>query len=463
MAKKNKIQENKTSSEVIQESRMGLTLTITLIAWLFFAIIFGVVIGAQAISTAKTQNNILTTALQSSTGQNPGDQGGFFPGQNRNFSPEAEKCIIVKTDGNGHALVNYVQLSAYSEDIRDEIVLQAMETEDGRYNVGSNYFLVRSQENSDGTTTYAIMDVSLDRSQLIDVTLICIIVHCLVVITIGLLAFFLTKRALKPIAQAFEKQRELTANASHELKTPLTVISTNVSVIKSEPESTIKDNQKWIESIDTQVNRMNELIKSMLELSKMDSTKLLHLPLDFSDVTEGQCLDYEVVCFEKQIAFEYNVEPNLTILGDKPSLQRLVLILLDNATKYCTGEDRRINLNLVQEKKLVHLSVLNTGTPISEENSKRVFDRFYRADSSRTKETDSNSFGLGLSIAQSTVQDHGGKISCHGIENVGTQFDVYLPLPSKKEMQEAINSQKEIDKKKKEREEKREEYSNSEE
>ena len=70
---------------------------------------------------------------------------------------------------------------------------------------------------------------------------------------------------------------------------------------------------------------------------------------------------------------------------------------------------------------------------------------------------------LGLSIAQSTVQDHGGKISCHGIENVGTQFDVYLPLPSKKEMQEAINSQKEIDKKKKEREEKREEYSNSEE
>ena len=111
---------------------------------------------------------------------------------------------------------------------------------------------------------------------------------------------------------------------------------------------------------------------------------------------------------------------------------------------------------------MVHLSVLNTGVPISEENSKRVFDRFYRADTSRTKETEDNSFGLGLSIAQSTVQDHGGKISCHGVEGVGTQFDVYLPLPTKKEMQEATESQKEIESKKKDRKEKREEYNSDE-
>lgn len=454
MAKKNKIKQNRTSAEVIQDSRMGLTLTITIIAWVFFAIIFGVVIGAEAISNAKTQNQVLDTALKFN---NPGG----FPGQ-KIFNPDAERCIVLTKDNNGNVQANNMQLTVYSEDIRNDIAYEAINTENGTFNVDSNYFVVKSQKYSNGYTTYAIMDITQDRSQLIDTALICIIVHGVTVIIIGLLAFFLTKLALKPIAQSFEKQRELTANASHELKTPLTVISTNLSVLKSEPDSSVKDNEKWINSIDTQVTRMNELIKSMLELSKMDSTKLLHLPLDFSNITEGQCLDYEVVCFEKQIPLEYNVEPNITILGDKASLQRLVLILLDNATKYCTGEERKITLNLSLDKKMVHLSVLNTGVPISEENSKRVFDRFYRADTSRTKETENNSFGLGLSIAQSTVQDHGGRISCHGVEGVGTQFDVYLPLPTKKELQEAIESQKEIEFKKKDREEKREEYNSNE-
>ncbi len=454
MAKKGKIEQNRTNAEVIQDSRMGLTLTITIIAWVFFAIIFGVIIGAEAISNARMQNENLNTALKFNT-------PGGFPGQ-KVFNPNAERCIVLTKDSEGNVQVNNLQLTVYSEDIRNDIVYAAINTENGRFKVDSNYFIVKSQNYNNGYTTYAIMDVSQDRSQLIDTVLICVIVHSVTIIIIGLLAFFLTKQALKPIAQSFEKQRELTANASHELKTPLTVISTNLSVLKSEPESTVKDNEKWIESIDTQVTRMNELIKSMLELSKMDSTKLLHLPLDFSNITEGQCLDYEVVCFEKQIPLEYNVTPNITILGDKASLQRLVLILLDNATKYCTGEDRKITLNLSLDKKMVHLSVLNTGIPISEENSKRVFDRFYRADASRTKETDDNSFGLGLSIAQSTVQDHGGKISCHGVEGIGTQFDVYLPIPTKKELQEAMISQEEIETKKKEREEKREEYNSNE-
>lgn len=454
MAKKNKIQQNRTSAEVIQDSRMSLTLTITIIAWVFFAIIFGVVIGAQAISNARTQNEVLNTALKFN---NPGG----FPGQ-KIFNPESERCIVLTKDSEGNVQANNLQLTVYSEDIRNDIAYEAITTENGNFKVGSNYFVVKSQNNQNGSTTYAIMDITQDRSQLIDTTLICVIVHGVTVIIIGLLAFFLTKLALKPIAQSFEKQRELTANASHELKTPLTVISTNLSVLKSEPDSSVKDNEKWIESIDTQVTRMNELIKSMLELSKMDSTKLLHLPVDFSNITEGQCLDYEVVCFEKQIPLEYNITPDINILGDKASLQRLVLILLDNATKYCTGDDRKITLNLSLDKKMVHLSVLNTGVPISEENSKRVFDRFYRADTSRTKETEDNSFGLGLSIAQSTVQDHGGKISCHGVEGVGTQFDVYLPLPTKKEMQEATESQKEIESKKKDREEKREEYNSDE-
>ena len=134
------------------------------------------------------------------------------------------------------------------------------------------------------------------------------------------------------------------------------------------------------------------------------------------------------------------------------------MILLDNAVKYSGDKGGQITLNLTADKKVTHLSVMNTGEVISEENAKHVFDRFYRVDGARSSDVENSSFGLGLAIAKSTIEELGGSISCHGIEGKGTIFEINLPIPNKKELQEAQNKLEEINAIQKDREKKRDEY-----
>ena len=449
-----KIKNAISQADAIKRSRVRFTIIITLIAWVFFALIFGSVIGAQAIIMDNDNDTILKNALT----VNSFFSDENFPGNNPPMlgNPEAERCIMVYYT-NDIAYVKNEQLNIYSTDIQEQIVREGVIIGNGNYKVGSYYFKVASQDTKDNNTYYAIKDVTADHLRIQTMGIICLCGHFITVLIIGILAFFLTKNALKPVADAFEKQKELTANASHELKTPLTVISTNISVLKSEPDSTIKDNEKWIESIDNQVGKMQELIHGMLELSKLDSTKLLHVPLDLSNIVEGQCLDYEVVCFEKGIAFDTTIQPNITILGDKQTLSRVILILLDNAVKYSGKDGGKIELKLNADKKVAKLTVMNTGESISDEDAKRVFDRFYRVDGSRSKDVEDTSFGLGLAIAKTTVVDHGGEISCHGVEN-GTQFEVILPIPNKKDLHLAQEKLDDINAIKEDRAKKRDEY-----
>jgi|GEM_PF-574616 len=450
----------KTSTDAIKATRIRLTIIITIIAWVFFALVFGAVIGTQALLMSKDTENILESALNvnsffNDTNTPPDENAPKIPMLG---TPESERCIMLCVLDDGTTILKNMQINIYSSDIQLEIIEDALDVENGEFQVDNNYFVVASKTQDNGVTDYAIKDVTSNHSQLVNMSIICVTGHFVTVLIIGILAFFLTKVALKPVGDAFEKQKELTANASHELKTPLTVISTNLAVLKSEPETTIEENEKWIESIDNQVTRMNSLIRGMLELSKLDSTKLLHVPLDLSRIVEGQCLDYEVVCFEKGIAFDSNIQPQITILGDKDTISRVILILLDNAVKYSGNKGGQITLDLTADKKVAHLSVMNTGEVISEENAKHVFDRFYRVDGARSSDVENSSFGLGLAIAKSTIEEHGGNISCHGIEGKGTIFEINLPIPNKKELQEAQNKLEEINAIQKDREKKRDEY-----
>ncbi|MCQ2602483.1 MAG: HAMP domain-containing histidine kinase, partial [Clostridia bacterium] len=291
------------------------------------------------------------------------------------------------------------------------------------------YFIVKSGTKADGRVYYGVYDRTEDRSILIALSIIGGIIYCAAMIILIVICYILSSKTTAPVKDAMLRQRDLIANASHELKTPLAVISTNLSVVKSEPESTVRDNEKWITAIEGQVGRMDGLIKNMLELSKLEQSELPKTDLDFSSIVEGACLELEPVCFEKGITLVTNVEKNITVYGERASLERLVIILLDNAMKY-SGEKGKVGCKLTVDNK-IRLSVLNTGETITEEDAKHVFDRFYRSDGAR-KNPDNNSFGLGLSIAQATVQAHGGTISCHGVENKGSVFEVVLPLAKKK-------------------------------
>lgn len=345
------------------------------------------------------------------------------------------RCIAfyyTEGDPTAHTFKSYEdELNAYGQDAL-VIVNKAYSVGNGKFQVGNLYFRVMSSRINDTTTLYAVIDRTSDRGSVVSASMLMALIYIAAMIVVVLFFYLFSSRALAPVADSFKKQRDLVANASHELKTPLTVISTNLSVMKSEPQSTIEDNAKWVDAIDAQIQRMNGLIVNMLQLSKMENVSLPKTDLNFSEIVEGACLCFDAVCFEKGITLMTDITPDIHVAGDKDSLERLVTCLLDNATKYC-GDKGKIGLKLVADKK-VRMYVMNTGNAISDDDAKHVFDRFYRTDGAR-QNTDGNSFGLGLAIAQATAFAHGGEILCKGIKDKGTVFEVVLPVlkPARKE------------------------------
>lgn len=317
------------------------------------------------------------------------------------------------------------QWAAYG-DSQSDIIAAAVGEGNGEFEVDGLYFRVSSRYITENTALYAVIDRTSDRQTLTLVATIIVLIYVTSLIVAILFFYIYSSYALAPVEESFKKQRDLIANASHELKTPLTVISTNLAVMKSEPHSTVEENAKWMDAIDAQIKRMNGLIVNMLQLSKMENAVVNLTDTDFSELTEGACLGFDAVCFEKGLRLITEITPDVHVMGDRDALERLVTGLLDNATKYCNANGK-IGLKLTADGKRAHLYVMNTGEAVSDEDAKHVFDRFYRSDGARSN-PDGNSFGLGLAIARATAQAHGGTIVCRGIKDKGTVFEVTIPL-----------------------------------
>ena len=245
---------------------------------------------------------------------------------------------------------------------------------------------------------------------------------------IGLLfiSIYLTNKSIIPIKEAFEKQKQFIADASHELKTPLAIIKTNTSLVLSHPEDTINNQSKWINYINSQADRMSELISEMLSLAKMDDAenKLTLVPINMSKIVESMILMFDAVIYENNINLETNISKDLHINGDKESLKKLFSIIMDNAIKY-TDKNGSITVSLFSDKNKVKMIIRNTGEGIAPEDLERVFERFYRVDKSRDRET--GGYGLGLSIASSIVKEHKGKIYARSKVGSFTSFIVEIP------------------------------------
>ncbi len=406
-------------SDVISKLRFKHTMLTVSIVGVILLVVFGAFIGSIVAVVHDDAMNTIDTILE----DNPA------PKYDTNSSA---RCFCFCLVGNvAEFFGNQSDIDYYTQNGCDikVIISAATAAKNGRFKAEGKYFIVKSVTKADGKVYYGVYDRTEDRNILIALSIIGGIIYCAAMIILIVICYILSAKTTAPVKDAMLRQRDLIANASHELKTPLAVISTNLSVVKSEPESTVKDNEKWITAIEGQVGRMDGLVKNMLELSKLEQSELPKADLDFSSIVEGACLELEPVCFEKGITLVTNVEKNITVYGERASLERLVIILLDNAMKY-SGEKGKVGCKLTVDNK-IRLSVLNTGETITEEDAKHVFDRFYRSDGAR-KNPDNNSFGLGLSIAQATVQAHGGSISCHGVDNKGSVFEVVLPLAKKK-------------------------------
>ena len=248
----------------------------------------------------------------------------------------------------------------------------------------------------------------------------------------GLAAFFfislfLSGWALRPVEKAWEQQRQFVADASHELKTPLTVILANIGILLSNRQDTIERQIKWVEYTQAEANRMKKLTDDLLFLAKSDTMQMPvpQTKLNFSDAVWSCLLPFESVAFEQGIALNSEIAPDITLLGDESQLKQLVVILLDNACKYA-GRNGAVTITLKRIQEKVQLFVNNTGTPIPADQLLHIFERFYRVDGSRAREH--GGYGLGLAIAKTIVENHHGKISVASNEQGGTTFICTFPI-----------------------------------
>lgn len=279
--------------------------------------------------------------------------------------------------------------------------------------------IVISADNSSEKEIY-FLDVSHQRNSLKNLLLCYLWIAPLTLIPIFFLSLHIADRTTKPILEAWEQQRRFVADASHELKTPLAVISANTDALSL---SSPGENSEWIGYIKDEIVRMSQLVSSLLTLAKADEDlpHNIRTRFDISRTVLDAVTLYEAMAYEKQVDLRYEVENAIFINSDESSVRRIVSALLDNAVKY-TPQNGFISIRMHKHKSITQLEIENSGSGIQPEDLPHLFERFYRVDKAR--ENEDGSFGLGLAIVKSLVQQLGGNISVKSVEGESIIFTV---------------------------------------
>ena len=279
-----------------------------------------------------------------------------------------------------------------------------------------------SVEKRNGKTYVAVVDTAMeDRLQAAAVKALALFAVG-VWLALLLLVYLLSGWAVRPMAKAWDMQRQFVADASHDLKTPLTVILSNSELLRQQGES---GDSPELDRIQSAGKRMKDLVQKMLTLARMedDPNRGAWESMDLSDMVMETALAFEAAAFEKGLTIEENVESDLVVKGNRAQVQSVVECLLDNACKYA-APGSRVTVSLEKAGKRAKLTVHNTGSYIPPEDIQHVFERFYRADKSRTE---GDSSGLGLAIVESVVEAMGGTVAAESSETGGTTFTALLP------------------------------------
>lgn len=262
------------------------------------------------------------------------------------------------------------------------------------------------------------LDRTLEISTINRLLFIFIIITGIGLIFIFFISILLANWTIKPVAKAWDQQKQFIADASHELKTPLTVISTNTDVILSNSNDTVESQSKWLNYIKNETIRMTKLVNSLLYIAKYDAneTKILLKKINLSNIISSICLQYEPLIYENNKKLITDIDNNITIMGDEDKIKQLLNILMDNALKYSLNNGI-IKISLKKNKQSnVYITVSNSSETINKEQLNKIFDRFFRIDSSRNRKTGGS--GLGLNIAKAIVEIHKGSINVMNKDNI---------------------------------------------
>ena len=314
------------------------------------------------------------------------------------------RYFYVRTDlENNIKIINTSHIAALNSKETREFASEILESGKETGYIDGYKFLVTTSEND---KLVVVIDFNSDINTATNFFLVSCLVGfgSLVVVTV-LVALF-SKRAIKPMVENMERQKRFITDAGHEIKTPLAIISANTEVIEM-----LEGENEWTQSIRNQTSRLSELVQRLLKLAKMDDEVRQEMNItefDISDAVIDVAEPFITLAKQKNKDLELDVTDGLRFTGDEGQIRELTSILTENAVKYAQ-EDTTIKLSLKRQGKEIKLSVFNIGEPIAEESLPKLFDRFYREDSSRTRETGGS--GIGLSIAKAIVTAHRGEIS----------------------------------------------------
>ena len=283
-------------------------------------------------------------------------------------------------------LVNFVKTMDVSN---KKMVIGNLYNSKYSYNIRRNYIVIVDTSNA----AYRLNGILKESLFLL------IIIEIIVYI----ISYYLSKWIIKPAVDAFDSQKQFIADASHELKTPLAVIMASADALK---EDNIES--KWIDNIQYEADRMNNLIKNLLDLSRLESVNTQRENIDLSKLFAKSILSLESLVFEKNIDLKYSIEEKIMFYSNSDEMKQLISILLDNAIKHSVSNGKII-INLKENKNNIVLEVKNKGTAIKKGDEEKIFDRFYRADESRNRSE--NRYGLGLAIAKAICEKNSGVIT----------------------------------------------------
>ena len=262
-----------------------------------------------------------------------------------------------------------------------------------------------------------IMDNYIINNKLGDYFRMSLLIFILLEILIIYVSNTLTKWLTKPAIEAFSKQKQFVVDASHELKTPLAIITASAESLELEPTE-----KKWLDNIKSESERMNKLVTDLLDLAKSENMEIKekYNINNLSKIIEKTSLTFESLIYENKLEIEDNIDKDIMFSCNPDKIKQLLGILLDNAIKHST-KNSKITVNLYKDKNNIILEIKNKGKEITKEDQEKIFDRFYRVDESRNRSD--NRYGLGLSIAKNIVTSHNGKISVN-CKNGYTTFKV---------------------------------------
>lgn len=383
------------------------------------AIVFGCVWASAQNALERSSHMALEQALSRRGGdllpgfrQNGGDDQVLLP----YFTVQVWGTTVYVTGGTYSGLEDTDALTAILTDCLSQ------EADEGSL---PGYALRYLRQDDGLYTQIAFVDISLETAALRQMMASYLRIGLLSLLLLAGASFLLSLRVTRPVERAWRQQRQFFSDASHELKTPLTVILSNAEMLETSdlPER----ESRWRDNILSESRQMKTLVEEMLTLSRTEDAqrKPTVADVELSDLSEDCALAFEPVAFEAGKPLSWDVTPALTVSGDGEKLRRLLSILLDNAAKYgAPGEG--IVLSLRAERSQAILSVANGsgGHPIPPEELPRLFERFYRADASRGEQS---GFGLGLPIAASIATEHKGTLKAES-DQASTRFLFSMPL-----------------------------------